>query len=285
MFFLVSCSQQGNDTSGSVEETRVSLEEIKTDLKKSTRSIFYNMFLPCEMIYLFQKGGVKYNPQLINPPRKYNSYITNNKKAMNLGVYGVDFGYIKLHNQYEYLKEYAESINRLARELGIPDEHVMNVMKYFKEEKPNNDSLFSLTCQLYEITDSYLNQSERQSTAALIIFGGWIEALYITTNLTPDPLNQELMNRVASQKYSLSSMISLLKMYQDDLLITNYLVVLTKLKAIYDQVEIIYDDKNQIDIDTVNKFISTYNSKISISPDQYLQIRDMIFKIREHIIN
>ncbi len=257
----------------------------KDNVKKSAHALFYNMFLPCEMVYLFEETGITYQPELTNPPGNISKYTTNYKKAINLGIYGVDMGYIKIYNQLQEAKEYAATINKISNELGIPQEHITYAMDYLDKHVGNIDSLYSMSCELFDITDSYLNRTERQSTSALIILGGWIEALYITTNMVEEgKIKKEIMDRIARQKYSLNSIISLLRMSEDNLLITNYLMMLSKLKKTYNKIDIYFDNENEIDIDTINKRINTENATTNITPEQFIEIKNIISRIRQKMV-
>jgi hypothetical protein len=180
------------------------------------------------------------------------------------------------------MREYSITINRLADELGIPLEHVNYAMDYFDKNVVSIDSLFKVSCELFEITDSYLNNHNRQSVSSLIILGGWIEALYITCNLEKDA-SQDIMQRIGRQKYSLNSIISLLKMYEEDLEITNYLVMLDQLKKKYEGVEIYYQNMEDIRIDTINKQIATDNAEVKISVSRFNTIRADVNKIRSYM--
>lgn len=283
LLVLLSCGGQQQKKKGSLEES-IDITEVRKDIAKTAKSIFYNMYLPCDMIYVFENTGLSFNGNLLNPIENAYQYTTNSRKACNLGVYGVDFGYVKLHDEKSKIKEYTEAINRLSRDLGIPDEHITYAMDFFKKNQNNVDSLYYMTCQMFEITDSYLNQNERQGTAALIILGGWVEALYITSYLLGESFSTDIMHRIAQQKYSLQSMISLLTISQDNIAVTNYLVMLNNLKKEFEGVDLYFPDESAIDIDTVNKRINTANAEVKITEAQFLAIRENIAKIREHII-
>lgn len=281
-FLLFGC-KTGN-YNHELDKDTINLDDLKGNIVKSTKTIFYNMFLPCEMSYIFEKTGVKYNPLLINSKENLEHYTTTNKKAINLGIYGVDLGYLRLNDQNQEIKEYSVIISKISNEMGIPTEYVTDAMDYLKQDNSNADSLYQMTCELFEITDSYLNKNERQNISALVILGGWVEALYIATNINGDQISKEMMLRIAKQKYSLNSLISLLTIYQDNYVITNYLIMLNSLQKVYDEIDIYYKDSNVSTIDTSKKIISTDNAEIIITPDQYTRISDIIEKIRNHMI-
>ncbi len=280
--FFSGCQFDSSNEAEKVEKSEV--DELSRTMEESTRFIFYNMFLPCEMVYIFRDTDLSFDQNLVNNPENAGKYSANHKRAVNLGVYGVDLGYLRINNEPQKMKDYGMVINKMANDLGIPDEHVNHAMGYLRSETSDIDSLYEMTCELFEITDSYLNSNERQNISALIILGGWIEALYITSHLVESNIPEEIMNRVARQKYSLKSLISLLKMYEDNMAVTNYLVMLKSLQKVYDEVDLYYEDENDIEIDTINKKIYTDKARSNINEELFLKIKKGVSNIRERIV-
>lgn len=52
----------------------------------------------------------------------------------------------------------------------------------------------------------------------LMLMGGWIEAMYLATQLAYDPANPDpqVVGKIAEQKYSLISLLSFMKNYYND---------------------------------------------------------------------
>ena len=278
--FLLGCSSDEAKQTGS----EISPEDINKQAIKSAKNLFYNMYLPCELVFLFDNDDIPFKSKIINPSSNVEQYVTIGKKAINLGIYGVDMGYLKYNNQEFGINGYYTAISKLSHEIGIPDEYVLIAVGALDQYMHDVDSMYKVSCELYEITDSYLTINEQQSTAAMIILGGWIEAMYITSNLKGKP-TPEIMNRLATQKFSLQSLISYLKIYQDHPLITNYLVSLNNLEKIYDEIEVYFENEDMIIIDTVNRIIDTSHSKTEITEEQFYKIRDIISRIRENMVS
>ena len=94
-------------------------------------------------------------------------------------------------------------MQKLSTELGIPVDQFYISMKRIETNLSNKDSLVKIANELYVSTDKYLKENERESSAALIILGGWTEALYIGTKplktnpaaeLHEDPLLTKLVD-------------------------------------------------------------------------------------------
>src|SRR5665648_201743 len=60
------------------------------------REIYYGLLTPVEVCNIFNRLGVAFNDTVISPSGNCCLYMSSYKAAMNLGVYGVDMGYMKL---------------------------------------------------------------------------------------------------------------------------------------------------------------------------------------------
>ncbi len=286
LLFLAGCSTSKKDAIDKKTDS-VRLKEASriSDAARRTKLFFYNLYLPCDLSSLFMALDANYNPSLVNPVDNIDNYTSSLKKALNLGVYGVDLGYVRMYEQLQESKKYFYAINKLSDQMGIPNNYVDDAIDFFESNITNKDSLHKITCDVYEVTDQYLNENERECAAVLVILGGWVEALYITSNMTEERKpNKEIMKRIARQKYSLNSLINLLNLYQDHLIVTNYLVMMNSLKKEFDNVEIYFENMEDIEIDTINRIISTERSKVKMTPEQFISIKRKITTIRKSIV-
>ena len=208
--------------------------------------IFYNMYLSVEMSSLFQSIGATYNDQILNSPERIQSYETSSDKALNLGVYAVDLSYAKYFDQFAQAGKYLTNMHKLATELGIPDDQFVTSVKRIENNLSNKDSLVKIANELYQSTESYLKENERESAAALIIAGGWIEALHIATSMVNKQKHDvELIERISEQKFSLENLISLLKPYDNELIISDLLTKLNDVRSSFAPFKL--DEKNMKD--------------------------------------
>lgn len=220
--------------------------------------IFYNMYLSVEMNTLFKSIDAKFNKNLLNPYDKVNEYEISGKKAVNLGVYAVDLSYSRVFEQIDFAGNYLKAMHKLATDLGIPSDKFSLSVKRIEQNASNKDSLVKIANELYTAAESYLKDSDRASTAALVVLGGWSEALYIATNMVDKKKNDiELLERIADQKTSLKNLIELLDKYKTDKNVIPYLEQLNKLTKVYDTFTV--DEKN---MDTTYKQLSEVSSII-----------------------
>ena len=236
------------------------------------------------MYKVFEKAGAIYEPDILNQVENVNLYETSIKAALNLGVYGVDLSYNKMFGQNQKTLLYFTVIHKLSQQLGIPDNQFAFALRKMEKNIANRDSLTKYATNIYISTNHFLNENERQSTAAMIITGGWIESLYISSKIADDnPSNEEIVNRIAFQKYSLRTLISLLENYQADISVAKYLIMMKTLKKAFDKFEIYYEP-GDVSIDTVNKLISANKIEYNIQKEDIRNIKNIVCEIRKDVI-
>lgn len=261
LIFFVACN------SGSVKKSNTSTTDSLANSysardtsigKDGGIPIFYNMYLSVEMSSLFQSIGATYNEKILNSPDKVVSYNASTAKALNLGVYAVDLSYAKYFDQFQPAGIYLKNMHKLAIDLGIPDDKFIYSVKRIETNLTNKDSLVKIANELYTTTEDYLNKNDRGSSAALVIAGGWIEALNIATSMTNKQSKDILLiERIADQKSSLDNLINLLKKYENEKVVKEYLAKLFDLKSSFAKFSV--DEKN---LDATYKQLNDISIKI-----------------------
>ena len=194
--------------------------------------IFYNMYLSVELSSLFKHIDAVYNPKLSNSPDKTENYNTSSSKALNFGVYAVDLSYSKFFDQIDQAAKYLQAMHTLSSDLGIPDDKFIGALKRVESNLSNKDSLIKIANELYKSIEDHLKVSERENTAALVIVGGWVEAMYIATSMVNDKSKDiEFLQRIEDQKNSIKNLTTLLEKYQKDPVVKEYLNILKDLHA------------------------------------------------------
>lgn len=249
------------------------------------RKIFYDLTTPVELTEFVKYSNTSYNSDLINSINNKGKYTTNLKHALNLGVYGTDLIYTRMYDQRQEAILYLAVIQQFTEELGIPKTEISNTLNRVEESMEHKDSIFGLIKKAYTDADKYLNESDRNNTAALIYFGAWTEALYIATHLyNENGANKEVIGlHIAQQKLSLNSLLELLSNTYDVPDVHHYMVLIKRLKKIYDSVEIVVD-RQSTEIDTINKTIVIDKDKTKVTPEQVEEISKAVRRIRADII-
>jgi len=195
--------------------------------------IFYNMYLSVEISTLFESSGAVFNQLLLNPVSKASEYLTSSKKALNLGVYAVDLSYSRFFGQIDIAGRYFNGMQTLSEELGIPSDYFEIMARRFENNINNRDSLISIANEVYMATDTYLKSNERHNVAALVIVGGWVEAVYLACDMAVKTRDIDIIDRLAEQSYSLVNLLEMLESYRKDVMVERYINSLAGLKPAF----------------------------------------------------
>jgi hypothetical protein len=276
-----------SNDSNQIENDSLNNIDLNGEHSKKVKKIFYNVPSPIEMTAVIQKSGTEYKPEILNSYKFAGKYIKVPKQALILGVYGSDLSYVRLFDQIQLSINYLSSIKKLCDELNIPEEQGSFAISRMETNMDNRDSLLQIITETYASADLYLKENERGNTATLIILGGWIEALYISTTIVDFDLeqNKAIINRIAEQKYSLSNLVELLKSYPEDKDLQEYLPLLEDLKLKYELVQIDYVKGNVVT--EKDKKLTTINSTAitKMSKTSFEDIKASILSIRNKIVN
>jgi len=285
--FFQSCGEQHHEEEYTDEftyETEAAVETIRE--LSEVRKIFYDLYSPVEAGNIFDQIGAVYDPYLLNPPENATNYNTSSKIALNLGVYGADLSFCRLFGQTQESINYLTVIYRLAGDLGISGELIEETDEIIKQALVSHpDTIFNIATRLYLNAEKQLKESNRESATVLILTGGWIEALYITTSFY-DPLEDEdeLIIQLAGQKYSLERLISLMNNFRNDPAVLEYIFKLKPLAEEFSEIEIFFDEGG-VDIDTISRTITaTSEPELKFSHDNLEKIADLVASIRYDII-
>jgi hypothetical protein len=247
--------------------------------------IFYGILTPVEICAIFNRLGVPYNSATLNPTSKRNQYLSSSKASINTGIYGVDFGYLKMFGIGQEMVDYMVTIRDMSNKLGIPDSFLTDPIKRIQGTTSDPDTIMSLMNDAFFKMEGHLRESGRESTAGLMIMGGWVEAMFIATQLVYDPFkpDPEVVQKIAEQKYTLTSLLSFLKNYYDDPVVVYYSKKLKFLKNYFDSFDI-YFKKGDLEIDTVKQVFRSSGSEMNVTVDTLNKIRDYVARLRAEMI-
>lgn len=289
IFFVLSlvnfsCNNRQPDTSREQK-----LNEIIGDTVKNY--VFYKNSVFCipspQLVNLYIKGlGVYPSNTAINPISNIDKYVTSVKKALNLGVYGVDLGYMNLFTVSENTNAYVSAIGQLSREIGLGVIFTNEVYNKIISLKNDQDSLTIFLTQLFSSADIYFNKNSQQQISAIVIAGGWIESFYLLNFTYGHYKIEGIKNYILQQKFILESLIKNLAPYYENS---------PEMKELIDDLVDIAYDFDMLDIKVtykkpiyeINKGVMFFNnSNEIINSEQCLQvIAKKIFSLREKIIS
>ena len=188
-----------------------------------------------EVTKLLIDAGAGYILDLCNRTENAGKYINLKSKALNLGVYGADLSYAATYNQTQETMQYLEVSAKLIDELQISTAFNQTLVERVENNIDNVDSLIIIISDSFYETYEYLQANEQDNMSLLVIAGSWIEALYISTQISIISAdNKQIVEIISDQRSSLAELINLLEEIKDDPMINDVYSGLTDIKALYD---------------------------------------------------
>lgn len=203
-----------------------------------TKNIFHNIPSPMETAALLKKAGADYDKSILNDVNRVDNYTAASRQALNLGIYGADLSYASVFNNTQESMLYTSCAQKLAKKLDVSNAFNEEVVERLEKNRNNRDSLLGIISETYWDVDAYLKENQRDNISALMVAGGWVEGLYIATQVIKNHDTPELRQRIAEQRLPLGDLLELVRTYSpDDAAITTVLKDLERLREAYAEVE------------------------------------------------
>lgn len=269
-------STKKTDEVPTVDSTQTSIINISGEI--------FSIPSPIQTALLIKGSGAGYSKGILNDPHKSSQYSTNFAKALNLGIFGADLGYVTIYDQSQDAIAYLNAAKKLSDGLGISAAFDAPTIERFTKNLGNKDSMLVLVGVAYRSSDAYLKTNDRNDVSGLVLAGGWIESLYFTTDIYKTKPKEDVKLRIAEQKLSLQSLIKLLTPYYSQPEYTKFIDNLYDLSTVYDGVEFKYTYITPT-TDAAKK-MTTINSKtdVNITPEQIESISQKVKAIRNQIV-
>lgn len=205
-------NNRSKQTLSSVESSlAVSVDTVSQTIKFG--NTLFSLPSPYQLTMMVKNADVKFNESLMNPVGNNSKYTSQFRKCVNLGVYGADLAYLNIYEQMPLVMNVFSVAKVLANDLDLLATFNSELVSRVEKNIDNNDSLLYIMTNTYRDIDIYLKESHRQKEGALILAGGWVEAMYILTQLAVDTKNQELIQHVGESKQPLDNLVKILTPY------------------------------------------------------------------------
>jgi len=281
-------NQEGRDVG---IEDFLTEEDIFDDIDKA-KKIFYSLPSPLETAMLLKTAGVSYNEGVLNGLDNVDKYSTNRSKALNLGIYTTDLSFACLFDQAQTSLKYMDATKQLATEMGISDAIDEETMKRLEENLNQRDVVMDIISETFLNSSSYLKENDQQDVAALVLVGGWIEGLYIGTQMVGEsPVeDNKLVDRIAEQKLSFSIVERMLQDNTKNLRgeenrdIMELINELHGLKTAFEKIEV---QTSAIKIDAKDSSsVTTLKSqtKITVTPEAFAELQVAVKSLRNNFV-
>jgi len=272
--------------SGDFEASGTLDAETQEQLNTAKR-IFYSLPSPLETAMLIKNAGAAYNEELMNPVSNSSRYITSKSKALNLGIYSTDLSYASLFDQSQATLDYIGAAKEMADGLNILDAIDEETVTQLEEQINNRDAIIDIISETLMNSSSFLKENDLEGTASVVLVGGWVEGLYIATNLVNenDLEDNKLVERIVDQKLSLDIMVNLLESSPEDADAQAVLEDVKALKTIFDKITINQGEVTAVEDPETNVTTLKSESSIKITNRVFTELKTKVIEIRSSYIS
>ena len=275
---LASC-KGGDHAESSDDLTVVDTAKVETSGKTTNDETFFQVPSPGEMLSFIKMVGGKNNKNVsfLNSPENQKNYIDNKMKALNFGVYTTDLSYCSIFEIGSEALKYFKTVKQLGDEIGVSSAIKPEILKRLEKNVGNPDSLSAITDEVYFSSFETLETGKQGPVLSLVVAGGWIESLYIATNLAKFEPKSPVVERLADQKYTLDNLMEFLKKYESDSNVASVISQFTELQSEFNKI-----GEKDVTSTTQNKskHVLGGGKELDITADQYKSIVEKVKSIR-----
>lgn len=282
--FLQGCGGAGApDTSSGADDSLTSGPSADPRVMKLGGKLF-SIPSPVQTALLIRKLGLEYSQGLVVPASSVDAMTTKTAKALAMGMYGADLAYLTMYKDGQRAVSTLQAIERLGNALDVGNAFDQPLMERFKNNLNNEDSLLQLGSEAYRAADKYLKTNDRTDVSALILAGGFVESLYLSTSSPGAEKDQDLANRIGEQKTTLTNLIGLLGDVEDQQGIAALSGQLEELNVLFAAISLTYEYAEPVTEEAKKTTYINSSSSVSITGDQLKAIAKKIGSIRNSIL-
>ncbi len=239
---------------------------------------------PMQIADMIKKSGSLYDKSMLNSTENLPKYTEGMKRALNLGVYGADLGYITMYENTPDALQYYKTVNQLADQLKITASFDQKLMKRFSDNIANKDSILVLVGEAFRSSDNFLRESEQDHLAALILAGGWVESMYFALNTYKSKPTEAIAIRIGEQKATSAGLVKLLKECEKP----EYAELITLMEALdaeYQKVEIKYTFAEPTHNEGTKTTTINGKTDVKMTPELLNSLTEKVNAVRNYIVN
>ncbi len=270
------------------EDFNTDLDDDLVEKINTAKRIFYSLPSPLETAMLIKTAGASYDEALLNPVSNADKYNTNLKMALNLGIYSTDLSFASLFDQTQATLNYINAAKKMADGLEILDAIDEQTISRLEENINNRDVIIDIISETLLNSSSFLEDRGLQATSAVILVGGWVEGLYIATNLVApnaDLNHNKLVERIVDQKLSLNIVTNLLENNRESVEVQKVQKDIETLKVIFERIKIEQSEITAVEDPKTNVTTLKSESKITITREIFNDLKKQIAIVRTRYIS
>ncbi len=289
-FLLISCGEtQPEESIESMLEEEVSLEgdgaSENMEQQDMLNALIMSMPSPLETSLAIKSSGADYMPAILNQAAD-KSYDTESKKAINMGVFGTDLGYINIYEQQLKVLSYVTALKIMAEDLNVGHFFDLEMVEKMSQHSEDMDSLILYTTKSFNEMDEYLREQNRGKVSVEITVGAWVEGLYILGEVYKQTQDEGLREKIAEQSIVVETMNQILSLYPND---PNLKEIAVSIGTITDLLnKVVFEETpgelEEVEVDGELMIIDTSTSKYVIDDETLEQLLVEVSKLRAKLI-
>lgn len=248
--------------------------------------VLYQVPTPGEMFHLLEEVGATPDASLIDAPEMADNQLGRKAQSLNLGIIVADFMYASSTGlDEETVLNCLAGAMKLGDELGLAEAFSGDMMDRITANASNKDSLDAMGDDTYFTLYSKLEAEGDGNVLALMLTGGFIESMYIATNLvgsykTDDPV----IDRLADQRLTMDNLLKFMEKYEaEDEDVAAAIQEITPLYDLFYEFEEVSIGESEVErID--GKLVWSGGTKIVMSEEQFNTMKEMVTELRNSYI-
>ena len=287
--YMTSCTTCSNSTSNTEFDLPAdTLSDAPLQLSENVvNDMIQNISSPVEMANQIKRSGAGFSQQILNSTDNIKNYDTSFKRALNLGVYSADLGYINTFNKNTVVVSYLVAVKDLADGLNVGQFLDFQTLKRLATNSTNLDSLKQLSVSSFNQMDKYLRDQKRSNVSTAIVAGAWLEGIYITSQVIEQTHDEDLTFRLGEQKDIVNILLIILNNYsKTDKNFKDLVAKIEEIKTVYDGVRITTELGEPITKEGDGMLVIEQNeiSHVEITPEQVNEIIKKVTEARNFVV-
>jgi len=238
IMFLSSCKTNTKTKEQKTKSANNKELDVKQEINNNVSALVYPLPTSVEITEMLNNNGISFMIGATNNLDNVSRYFTSNSKAYNIGIYGADLSYVGTYQMTQETMLYLKAINQLGNELGISSIYNETLLNRIQDNVNNKDTLVEVISTTILDTYDFLNKNGKADLSLLMVSGGFVEGLYLSTNSSSiSGSNAELNKIIYSQKSSLEKLLEILDSRNGNGNFTELIADLSIIKKIFNEVQ------------------------------------------------
>ncbi len=279
-FFTVFVSCEGCESSSNKEDA----DSDNTVVETEDQSSFYLIPSPEDLFEFTDDPKLIFTPTLLNGSDNVEKYIDNKSKEINFGIYAADLAYCAAFSKNQETVEYLHVVRNLGDKIGITAAFDESFAKRSESIDDNRDSLKKISSDTYFDIVRFLEQNKKTSTLCLISVGGWLESLYLVTNLVDKYDEKNItIQRIAEQRVVFANLILYLQQNDNIESVKNILKQIEPIQQVYESLQVVTEEEKS-PTEKKDKIVVGGKTKIMMNEQEFKKLRETIARVRNNIV-